>query len=328
MKNFSYFEPSKVGAALSLLAEHKGKAKIFGGGTDLVPQMKRGLASPEVIINLSKIPGLREIKESPKGVKIGAMVPLGVLERSRTLASRFPALREAIAHLAVPAIRSAGTIGGNVCLDTKCIYRDQPQTWERALAPCFKRGGKRCYVVPGGKTCHASLAADTVPVLIALRGKAKILSLKKKRTVPVEELYTGDGIRPLALSPEEIVGEIFLPRLERGTRSAYLRYSLRKAIDFPLASAAVSLREKKGICADVRVVLGAVAPRPLRLAQMEAALKGKKITEQMIQECSRRAPEEALQISKSGRIDAFTRKIIVSLVSQALQKAWQAEGWA
>jgi 4-hydroxybenzoyl-CoA reductase subunit beta len=328
MKEFSYFEPEKYKAALALLGEHKGRAKILGGGTELVPQMKLGLASPEVIINLSKIPGLREIKESPKGVKIGAMVPLGVLERNRILASRFPALREAIAHLAVPAIRNAGTIGGNVCLDTKCIYRDQPQTWERALAPCFKRGGKRCYVVPGGKICHASLAADTVPILIALGGKVKILSLKKERTVPVEELYTGDGIRPLALSPDEMVGEIFLPRLEKGTHSAYLRYSLRKAIDFPLASAAISLREKKGICADARIVLGAVAPQPLRLAHTETALKGKKITEQVIQECSRRAPEEALEISKSGRIDAFTRKIVVSLVSQALQKVRPTGCWA
>jgi 4-hydroxybenzoyl-CoA reductase subunit beta len=324
MKNFSYFEPEGPKAALALLAQHKGRARILAGGTDLVPQMKRGLASPEVIINLSEIPQLRAIKESSKVLKIGAMVPLGVLERNSKIASRYPGLKEAISHLAVPAIRNTGTIGGNLCLDTKCIYHDQVQTWQRALAPCFKRGGKRCYVVPGGKTCHASLAADTVPILIALQAKVKVVASKKEKTIPVEELYSGKGIRPLKLSPEEVVREILLPRPGNGTRSAYSRYSQRKAIDFALASAAVCLEKKGETCADVRVVLGAVAPGPLRLAQVEGSLKGKKITEQILQECARRAPGEALQISRSGRIDNFTRTMITSLVYQALKKAWVA----
>jgi len=324
MKNFSYYEPENSKEALALLAKHKGRARILAGGTDLVPQMKRGLASPEVVINLSRIAGLRQMKESSQGLKIGALVPLGVLERSATLASRYPGLKEAISHLAVPGIRNAATIGGNVCLDTKCIYRDQVQTWERALAPCFKMGGKRCYVVPGGRTCHASFAAETVPVLITLRARAKVLSLRGQKILPVEALYTGNGIRPLALSPGEMVGEIFLPRPEKGMGSAYLRYSMRQAIDFPLASAAVCLVEKKGICAEARVVLGAVAPRPLRLGQVETALQGQKITEDLLNQCSRQAPEEALRISRSGRIDSFTKTMITHLVYQALNRAWPA----
>jgi 4-hydroxybenzoyl-CoA reductase subunit beta len=325
MKKFSYFEPAKAKEAMALLVKHKGRAKILAGGTDLVPQMKRSLASPEVVINLSRIPGLRQMKESSQGLRVGALVPLSLLERSPVVASRYPGLKEAISHLAVPAIRNAATIGGNVCLDTKCIYRDQVQTWERALPPCFKMGGKRCYVVPGGKTCHASFAADTVPVLISLRAKAKVLSLRGQKTLPVEALYTGNGIRPLTLSPEEMVVEIFLPRPERGTGSAYLRYSLRQAIDFPLASAAVCLVERKGICAEARVVLGAVAPRPLRLGQVESALQGQKITEGLLTQCSRQAPEEALRMSQAGRIDSFTKTMITHLVSQALNRAWPAK---
>ena len=143
MNKFSYFEPEKVRTALTLLAEHKGRAKILAGGTDLVPQMKRGLISPEAVINLSKIRSLQEIKEGRQGLRIGAMVPLGVLERQAIIAYRYPGLKEAITHLAVPAIRNAATIGGNICLDTKCLYRDQTQTWERTLAPCLKRGGKK-----------------------------------------------------------------------------------------------------------------------------------------------------------------------------------------
>ncbi len=323
MINFSYFEPAEMRDALSLLAEHKEKAKILAGGTDLIPQMKRGLSVPGTIIHLKGIPALREISETEEGLRIGAAVTLGSLERNPLLASRYPGLRAAISHVAMPAVRNSGTIGGNVCLDTKCIYRDQVQTWDRALPPCFKSNGDRCYVVRGGKTCHASLAADTVPILIALKAKAKVLSLAGEKVIPLEELYTGSGIRPLSLSETELLAEISIPRQEADGGAAYFRYSLRRAIDFPVASAAVLLAKKNGTCTEARVVLGAVAPRPLRLLDTERALNGQRITELGLQDCARQASQEALQISKSGRMDRFTREITASLVLQALKKAWQ-----
>jgi 4-hydroxybenzoyl-CoA reductase subunit beta len=326
MKNFSYFEPAEIKTALSLLAEHKGKAQIMAGGTDLVPQMKRGLSAPEAVIHLGKISSLQAIQESQKGMEIGSMVTLGSLERNGRVLSWYPGLQDAVGHVAVPAIRNSGTIGGNICLDTKCIYRDQVQTWERALEPCFKAGGQRCYVVRGSKTCHASLAADMVSILIALKARAKILSITGERTVPIEDLYTGDGIRPLSLLPEELLAEIFIPRPEPKGSSAYLRYSLRKAVDFPMVSTGVSVVQRNGICKEARIVLGAVAPRPLRLATAEKSLEGRQITESILRDCAREAPREALQVSKSGRIDRFTREIITSLLFQALKKAWQAEG--
>ncbi len=324
MKNFSYFEPAGLREALSLLAEHKGKARILAGGTDLIPQMKRGISAPETVIHLKGIPALREISESEEGLRIGAAVTLGSLERDPRLASGFPGLHAAVTHVAMPAVRNSGTIGGNVCLDTKCIYRDQVQTWDRALPPCFKSGGERCYVVRGGKICHASLAADTVPILIALKARAKVLSPIGERVIPVEELYTGDGIRPLNLSETELLAEISIPRQEANGGAAYFRYSLRKAIDFPAASAAVFLAQKNGACTEARVVLGAVAPRPLRLRETERALEGQRVTEAGLQDCARRASQEAHQISKSGRMDRFTREITASLVFKALKKAWQA----
>jgi 4-hydroxybenzoyl-CoA reductase subunit beta len=326
MKNFSYFEPAEIKTALSLMTEQKGKAKIMAGGTDLVPQMKRGLSAPEAVIQLGRISSLREIQESEEGLRIGAMVTLGSLERNDRIHALYPGLQAAVGHVAVPSIRNAGTIGGNVCLDTKCLYRDQTQTWERALEPCFKSGGQRCYVVRGSKTCHASLAADTVSMLIALQARARILSITGKRTVPVEDLYSGNGIQPLGLLPDELLTEIFIPRPEPKGGAAYLRYSLRKAVDFPMVSTGVSLVKKNGVCKEARIVLGAVAPRPLRLAEAEKSLEGKQITESILRDCAREAPREALQISKSGRIDRFTREMITSLVFQALKKAWQAEG--
>jgi 4-hydroxybenzoyl-CoA reductase subunit beta len=325
MKNFEYFEPKEVSAAVAFLAKYKGKAKILAGGTDLVPQMKRGIVAPAAVVNLLKIGELLELKESEEGMRIGSMVSLGILETSPLLTLRYPVLQMAIRHVATRPIRNAGTIGGNACLDTKCIYRDQSQTWSRALKPCFKMEGERCYVVRGGKTCHSSLAADTVPVLIALQARARVISPLGEKIIPVETLYTGDGVKPLALTPAEILAEIILPLIPNGAEFAYMRFSLRQAIDFPLVSTAICLEKRNGLCYEARVVLGAVAPRPLRLTQVEAILKTEKITESLLRHCSMKASEEALNISKSGRIDAFTRKTIAHLVYQGLKKAWQSE---
>ncbi len=324
MKNFSYFKPAELSEALSLLAEHKGKAKVLAGGTDLIPQMKLGLSAPGTVIDLKGISALSEMSEGEEGLRIGAAVSLGNLERNPRLASRYPSLKAAVTHVAMPAVRNGATIGGNVCLDTKCIYRDQVRTWDRALPPCFKSGGEKCYVVRGGKTCHASFAADTVPILVALQARAKIASLVGERLIPVEELYTGNGTRPLNLSEDDLLTEISIPRQEPDSGAAYFRYSMRKAIDFPAASVGAFLAKENGVCTEARVVVGAVSPRPLRLSETERILKGQKITEPRLQDCARQAGQEALRISRSGRMDGFTRKITADLVFRALKKAWQA----
>jgi 4-hydroxybenzoyl-CoA reductase subunit beta len=325
MKNFNYFEPTEVSSAIALLQEYRGKAKILAGGTDLVPQMKRGIVAPQVLVNLSKISQLGEIKGDEKGLTIGAMVRLGTLETDAIVASYYPALQEAVRHVATRPIRNVGTIGGNVCLDTKCIYRDQSQTWKRALEPCFKLGGRRCYVVRGGRVCHASLAGDTVPVLVALGAKAKVLSPQEERLLLLEDLYTGNGIHPLTLTRNELLTEISIPFISEFTRCVYLRFSLRLAIDFPLVSTAICLEKREGIDTDIKIVLGAVAPRPLRLTRSEAGLKGKKITEISLRECSVAAANEAQEISKSGRIDFFMKRVIEHLVYQGLKRIHEPE---
>ncbi len=324
MKNFSYFKPAELGEALSLLAEHKEKAKLLAGGTDLIPQMKRSLSAPTIVIDLKGIPALSEMSEGEEGLKIGAGVTLGSLERNPRLASRYPSLQAAVTHVAMPAVRNGATIGGNVCLDTKCIYRDQVWTWDRALPPWVKSGGEKCYAVPGGKACHASFAADTVPILLALQARAKIVSPLGERVIPVAELYTGNGIRPLNLSGNELLTEISLPRQEPDSGAAYFRYSMRKAIDFPTVSVGAFLAKGNGLCTEARVVVGAVSPGPLRLLETERFLKGRKITEAYLQDCAREAGQEALRISRSGRMDGFTRKITADLVLRALKKAWQS----
>jgi 4-hydroxybenzoyl-CoA reductase subunit beta len=323
MKNFAYFEPESVTDVLALLAEYGEKAAVLAGGTDLIPMMKKGLISPSCLINIARVSCLRKIEQSQEGLKIGSMVPLSLLERNPFLSVRYPALHKAVGHVGDPSLRNTATIGGNICLDTKCIYRDQVQTWRRALEPCLKSGGQRCYVVRSGRTCHASFAADTVPALLVLGAEARILSPSGERSIPVEALYTGDGARPLALSSDTLLTEITIPSPHIHTRSAYLRFSFRKAIDFPLVSAAFFMGQKDEVCINAKIVLGAVAPKPLRLSRLEETLKGKKITPDLLRDCCEQAPEEALRISGSGRIDAFTRKMIVRLIDRGLAEVSQ-----
>lgn len=293
---------------------------ILAGGTDLVPRMKRGLISPVSVINVARIASLQGIEQGEEGVKIGAMVPLAALENHSLLASPYSALHKASSHVASPSLRNVATLGGNVCLGTKCIYADQVQTWRRALDPCLKRGGKSCFVVRGGKTCHASLASDTIAALIALGAKGTIVSPSGERTIPLEELYTGNGVHPLSLGYGELLSQIVLPPLPPGARSTYLRYSFRKAIDFPLVSAGFYMEQEGGVCVQARIVLGAVAPMPIRLSELEGHLKGKRVTPDLLRERSEEAPKEALKKSKSGRIDAFVRGMVTHLVYQGLME--------
>ncbi|MEM2958568.1 MAG: FAD binding domain-containing protein [Candidatus Jordarchaeaceae archaeon] len=317
MKNFEYFEPIDVREALDLLTERKG-AVIFGGGTDLIPRMKKGLISPPSLINITLIPSLQEIRQDQGKLKIGAAVPLVLLERNSLLLTHYTALQKACSYVATPAIRNIATLGGNVCLGTKCIFAEQIQTWTRALEPCFKRGGQRCYVVRGGKTCHASLASDTIPALIALGAMGTIASPSGEKTIPVEELFTGDGVHPLSIGYGELLTGLVVPTPPAGGRSTYLRYSLRKAIDFPLVSAGLYLEQEDGVCLNVRVVIGAVAPIPIRLSALEEGLKDKIITPDLLREWSEEAPKEALRRSRSGRIDAFLRNVMAQIVYQGL----------
>jgi len=318
MRNFEYFEPKDVNEALGLLSEHGEKATLLAGGTDLIPRMKKGLISPSYVVNIAQIASLQKIEEDQEGLKIGAMVPLSVLERHPVLAVRYSALHRASGHVGTPSLRNVATLGGNVCLGTRCIYADQVQTWRRTLEPCLKRGGERCYVVPGGKTCHSSLASDTIPALLAMDAKVTILFPSGQRTIPIHGLYTGDGLHPLKLTHGELLTRIILPSLPTGARSAYLRYSFRKAIDFPLISAGFYMEQNEGVCVNVRIALGALAPGPIRLYPLEEQLKGETITTELLRHCSEEAPKEALRSSRSGRINAFMRRMITHLVYHGL----------
>jgi len=297
LPRFDYQAPQTLDEAISLLSKAKKDAKVIAGGTDLVVAMKQRRITPAVVVNIKEIKGLEYIKNGKGGLRIGALTPLSSIEESELIKEKFPALAKAAGAVGAPQHRNAGTIGGNICLNTRCWYYNQSPFFRKCRPVCYKFGSDKdkCQLFPTreGKAnvCYSVFSGDTAPALIALGAKIKIKGPQGERTIPLTELYTGNGKRPLALAPADIVTEVTIPSPPKNSSSAYMKYRIREAIDFPLLGVAVNIAlDAKGeACTKASVVLGAVASRPVEVTEAEKIFKGEKITEDLIEEVSEAA---------------------------------------
>jgi 4-hydroxybenzoyl-CoA reductase subunit beta len=297
LPRFDYQAPETLDEAVSLLYKAKKDAKVIAGGTDLLVAMKQRRLTPAVVVNIKGIKGLEYIKNGKGDVRIGALTPLTSIEESQLIKEKFPGLAKAAGAVGAPQHRNAGTIGGNICLNTRCWYYNQSPFFRKCRPVCYKFGSDKdkCQLFPTreGKAnvCYSVFSGDTAPALIALGAKIKIKGPQGERTIGLAELYTGNGKRPIDLGPADIVTEVTIPSPPKNSSSAYMKYRIREAIDFPLLGVAVniSLDSKAGACTKASVVLGAVASRPVEVTEAEKILKGKKITEDLIEEVSEAA---------------------------------------
>jgi len=263
LPRFRFVAPASVAEAADVLAAASpGEAMIVAGGTDLIPNMKRRQQVPATLIGLRGIPELRTIGNRD-GYRIGAGVTLSQVVRAVPQASPFDGLRQAAAQVATPHLRNMGTIGGNLCLDTRCNYYDQNYEWRRAIGFCMKKDGSTCWVAPSSPKCLAISSTDTAPALIALDATISLLSAAGTRRMPLRQLYANDGINYLTRRPDEILTTVTLPRRD-GWRSTYWKLRRRGSFDFPvLAVAAAVKRASDGTVEDARIVLGALASQPI-----------------------------------------------------------------
>jgi 4-hydroxybenzoyl-CoA reductase subunit beta len=226
--------------------------------------MRRGIGRPELLIDLSHIDELDRIEVSEAEVRIGAMVTVSALARHATICERYRALREAAEAVAGPAHRTVATVGGNLCLDTRCVYYNQSEWWRRANSYCLKHGGDTCHVAPQGRRCHAAFTGDLASALLALGAGVEIAGPRGRRRVPLGELYAEDGRAHLALAPDEMVVAVRVPPAP--PPSAYAKVRVRGAIDFPLAGVAVALGIADGKVCQLRIGLTGTNSRPFLLA--------------------------------------------------------------
>ncbi len=249
MPEFQLARPRDVSEAIAASHEHAG-SRFIAGGTDLLVQLRHGIDRPDVLIDLSAIEELGKITSGPGGVRIGAGVSIAALARDTTMAARYRAVKEAAEMIAAPGHRAMGTVGGNLCLDTRCIFYNQSEWWRRANGYCLKHRGDVCHVAPQGQHCHAAFAGDLAPALLALGAEVEIAGTKGRRRMPLGDLYVEDGRDHLTLSEDELLVAAHLP--PDPPSSTYSKVRVRGAIDYPLAGVAVALGMNEGVVKSLR----------------------------------------------------------------------------
>jgi 4-hydroxybenzoyl-CoA reductase subunit beta len=268
---FQYFAPRSVAEAANLLASHSG-AMLLGGGTDLLPNMKRRQQTPSAVVGLAGVSELKQ-RTNGSGHSFGAGLTLSEIVRDAA-ARECTALYEAAVQVATPHLRAMGTLGGNLCLDTRCNYYDQSYEWRKAIDFCMKKDGERCWVALSSPTCLAVSSTDTAPALMALGASVVLASASGERTLPLEDLYANDGMRYLTRRPDEILTRVIVPD-QTGWRSTYWKLRRRGSFDFPVLGVAAAAKVgRDGTVEAARIVLGAVSSRPVVCDRAAAALVG------------------------------------------------------
>jgi 4-hydroxybenzoyl-CoA reductase subunit beta len=276
---FDYRAPRTVAEAVKILAGEGPAAMLVAGGTDLLPNMKRRHQTPKVLVSLKGIEALKKVNGT-----LGAGLTLTEVLETENIPT---ALRQAAAQVATPHLRNMGTLGGNLCLDTRCTYYNQNYEWRQAIDFCLKKDGQTCWVATASKRCVAVSSTDTAPALIALNAKVVI-----------------EGIDYLSRMPDEVLTAVSIPA---GWKSTYWKLRRRGSFDFPILGVAVALKFSGDVIEEARVALGAVASRPFLVEKASEFLKGKKLTDEVIAEASTMVASRAKPLDNTD-MDLYWRK--------------------
>lgn len=322
LPQFKLLRPRSVEEAVAHLAEHKSNLRVLAGGTDLIPSMRQKLFEPEYVLDLRGIAAMRGINTGAEGgVKIGALTSLRAIERSDYLRQHYPVLTEAAATVASPVLRNMGTIGGNICLDTRCLWYNQSLTWRKGCGFCIKKDGDLCHVAPGGTKCWAAFSGDTPPALLCLQAEVEIASANGTRRIPLRDFYTGLGDTYRRLQSHELVTRVFLPASSADYRGVYRKLRVRGSIDYPLAGIAVVMKRSNGHVADARIGITAVNPAPLLVEGATALLAGKEMDDSLAEAAGDLAAKTAKPLTTSALTPEYRREMIRVFTKRAVLAA-------
>jgi 4-hydroxybenzoyl-CoA reductase subunit beta len=317
---FTYLAPVSVPDAATLMADHGPEAMLVAGGTDLYPNMKRRQFEPRVLVGLRGIRELEGVRGSARaGLAIGAGATLTAVSRHAEVARHYPALAVAAGLVSTPQLRHMGTIGGNVCVDTRCNYYNQSYQWRKAVNFCMKKDGDICLVAPGSSRCWAVSSSDTAPVLWSLGATARLVGAGGERVIPISTLYQDDGIQYLAKRPDEILTDIMLPPAE-DLRCAYLKLRRRGSFDFPVLGVAVALTVAGEAVQQARIVLGAVASQPREATEAARLLAGQRLTPELIERAAAAAARPSKPLDNTDLTHPYRKKMTRVFVKRALRR--------
>jgi len=318
LSEFKLLRPHTLSEALAILlghhSAHAGEGaratRILAGGTDLLPSMGQKLFEPEVVLDLRRIPELKGIRETEQGTEIRALTTLHEIEHSELLRAQYPVLVEAAKTVASPVLRNMGTIGGNICLDTRCLWYNQSLTWRKSCGFCIKKDGDLCHVAPGGSKCWAVFSGDTPAALLCLNAHLEIASASETRRILLRDFYTGEGDNYRKLQANELVTRIILPRNSAGYRGAYRKLRIRGSIDYPLAGVAVAIKKSNGHVEDFRLGITAVNPAPMLVKGTEALIANGSSFETIAEAAAELAARTAKPLTTSALTPEYRREMI------------------
>ena len=319
LPSFKLLRPRSIEDAVASLSKYAGDIQIVAGGTDLLPSMKQRLFTPKYLLDIRGIEELRGIRSIPgHGTEIGSLVTLTAIEDSEFIRRSYPVLREAVATVASPILRNMGTLGGNICLDTRCLWYNQSLTWRKSCGFCIKKDGDLCHVAPGGKFCWAAFSGDTPPALLCLGAELEIVGPGGLRRVALKDFYTKAGDVRLKLERNEMLTRVFLPQETSGWKGSYMKLRVRGSIDYPLAGVAVALKKNGGPVEAARIAITAVNPAPLLVTGAENALVGKQVDEHVATVAGELAAKMAKPLTTSALTPEYRREIVKVYAKRAV----------
>lgn len=322
---FKLLRARTVEEAVGFLHRHGSELQIVAGGTDLLPSMKQKLFTPAYLMDIRGIDELKRIKVlSGRGVEIGALVTLSAIEDSGFIAEHYPVLREAAMTVASPILRNMGTIGGNICLDTRCLWYNQSLQWRKSCGFCIKKDGDLCHVAPGGKFCWAAFSADSPAALLCLHAEIEIASPSGFRRIPIAELYANKGDARMKLAPNEMLTRVLLPEAMAGWTGSYKKLRIRGSIDYPLAGVAVALKKRGAVIEDARIAITGVNPAPLLIKDAPHALIGREVNDIAAQAVGELAARTAKPLTTSLLTPEYRREMVRVYAKRAVMEAARA----
>ncbi|HEY4027299.1 MAG TPA: FAD binding domain-containing protein [Candidatus Dormibacteraeota bacterium] len=316
-----YLRPASPREAAAMAAELGPRSALVAGGTDLLPKLKRRQMDPDTLVGLSHLDLLRTVRgDAAGGFELGALVTLREAATEPALGAALPGYAEAANLVSSPPLRNVGTIGGNLCVDTRCNYYDMTYEWRRSIGFCMKKDGDICLVAPSSPRCWAVSSSDTAPLAIALGATVVLAGPDGERELPVAALYRDDGIDYLAKRPYEVVTALRLPPAA-GTHTAYVKLRRRGSIDFPIAGAGVALRLSGGTVESARIVLSGVGSHPVEATAADAFLAGRELTPEVVTAAAELAAKPAKPLDNADLAHFWRKRMVRVVVEQAIAKA-------
>ncbi len=332
LPRFEWVQPRTLEELLEHLAEHARESLMVAGGTDAVPNLKHRLHEPRFVVHIGSIETLRFLRDEADGLHLGPLVTLSAIALDERVRRDFLALARAASLVAGPQLRNMGTLGGNLCLDTRCTYYNQTYFWRQALGFCLKKDGTVCHVVPAGKRCVAAHSSDLAPVLIALGAEVEIASLDpatratRRRWLGVDDFFVGDGVHNNVLEPGDVVTAVRVPAAARGLKAGYQKLRPRGAIDFPMLSVAFAARMKDGACEGARLVVSALAAKPRVVAGVDALVRGKPLDDEVAEALGLAAYKQCRPVANVPYDSDYRHEMVPVFVRRAVREARGAPG--